>query len=513
MSKDTKKKKTATARPLNRWRLGMHSTLQLLFLLLAVLFLNYLSLNHFKRIDTSRDRNYTLSSLTRNYLASPAVTGRKPPVRMILAYRRSSPFYERVKALAEEYARHSGGAIQLTLVDPMRDADRMEEINSAYGISLVRDLILIDARSDQSAVTTENEQHIKQLNPHIKIVPAGQMVAWGMVNEQRKIIGFQGEEVITAKLVEAIEGKPRKMALIADKSRIGSATDSPERKTLEELLRLQNVELSEIQINTLDKIDESIDGLLIHSPRYDFSEKEILVLEEYWQRPKSSVLVMIGEEPVPTNLRIFLRKQGITPQGKRLIGMSQQGAVTSARASFTSGIPFTAELAGQATEFGGTSTSLEVREGDEDLINRRINPMSLLEVAEGFWAESNFGQGQASFDPLTDLGAPLHMAACVTRGAESDDRFAAESSRMVVIANTAMLQPEHHRAANLDFLVSSINWLVGRDQLTGITPHGLNVHKLPLLQAQISFINRCNLIFMPLALLLIGGFIWSSRRA
>ena len=71
----------------------------------------------------------------------------------------------------------------------------------------------------------------------------------------------------------------------------------------------------------------------------------------------------------------------------------------------------------------------------------------------------------------------------------------------------------HHRAENLDFLASSVNWLVGRESLTGISPRSLSTYKLPLLQAQMAFINRCNLIFLPAALLLIGTFVWSSRRA
>ena len=84
---------------------------------------------------------------------------------------------------------------------------------------------------------------------------------------------------------------------------------------------------------------------------------------------------------------------------------------------------------------------------------------------------------------------------------------------MIVVSNTDFLSPAHHRAENLDFLSSSANWLVGRESLTGITPRDITTYKLPLLPAQASFINRCNLIFMPLLLLILGGFVWSSRRA
>jgi hypothetical protein len=106
----------------------------------------------------------------------------------------------------------------------------------------------------------------------------------------------------------------------------------------------------------------------------------------------------------------------------------------------------------------------------------------------------------------------LFLAACVTRGAESDDRFAADTSRMSVISNMDFLQPKYQSAENLDFLASSVNWLVGREALAGIGPRSLGTYKLPLLDAQVSFINRVNLFFLPAFLVLMGAFVWASRR-
>ena len=107
----------------------------------------------------------------------------------------------------------------------------------------------------------------------------------------------------------------------------------------------------------------------------------------------------------------------------------------------------------------------------------------------------------------------LFLAAGVTRGAANDDRFAADTSRMVVVSNTDFLDPSRQRAENIDFLASSVNWLVGRQSLAGIGPRSLGIYKLPILDAQVSFINRVNLFFLPALFILIGGFVWSSRRA
>ncbi len=512
-SKPTKKQAKRPKRSVNRWRIGLLSVMQLVLISTILICVNYISVHHSERWDLSRDSDYTLSSATLNYIGSDDLQKRETPVKFIMAYRRTSPFYERVRALAEQYASNSKGKIELILVDPMRDSDKMEEISASYGISLIRDLILIDARSDESPVTTEAKDRTKILNPHIKLVTAEHMLAFEIVANERKITGFQGQDMLTARLVESIEGRPKRMALIADKSRIGRRDSDPARKTLEDLLRFQNITLGEVQITGAESISEDIEGLLIISPQYDFSEDEIAVLEAYWNRPRSAIMVLVGDREVPPRLRAFLRKQGVTPRNDRIIGRSKNGWVTQAQAYFSEGVSFTKDFELQVTEFGGSSSSLEVREGANDLINRQIRPVSLLKVQPGFWGESEFGKGEASFDERTDHAAPLYLAASVTRGAINDDRFAAETSRMVVIANTDFLSPAHHRAENLDFLSSSANWLVGRESLTGNTPQEITTYKLPLLQAQASFINRCNLLFMPLLLLILGAFVWSSRRA
>ena len=505
--------KAKPARSLNRLGLGTLSVLQTALLAIILIAVNYLSVHHYGRIDASRSADYSLSPATRSYLKSEALGGREKPIQWIMAFRRSSPFYERVRALAEEYERESGRKIELTVVDPLRSPDRVQEINAAYGITLVRDLIIIDARTADSPPVIEGADKIKTLNPHVKIVVAEEMAVFATIDEQRKITGFQGEDVLTARLVESIEGRPRKMALLADKSSLDARDISPARKALEDLLRFQNVDLIELQLSGLKEIPADISGIVLVAPKYDLTDDELAVLERYWNQPRAAILTLIDFGITPPKLRSFLRGNGITPRQDRIVAREDDKLVTSARGFFTPGIGFTHGLAGQATEFGGASSSLHVRAGAEDLLNRRIYPMGLIQVAGGFWGETKFGQGEETFDEREDNAPPLFLAACAIRGAESDDRFAADTSRMVVISNTDFLAPSYHRAENLDFLASSVNWLVGRESLAGIGPRSLGTYKLPILEAQVSFINRVNLFFLPAALILLGAFVWSSRRA
>ncbi|QTN32571.1 Gldg family protein [Akkermansiaceae bacterium] len=512
--------KNRQSRP-NRIGLGFLSVSQIALLLSAVIFANYLSSQNHSRADLSRTADYTLSSSTVNYLRSKPVSSRANPVKLTMLFGRSSPFHQRVRSLAEEYSRNSAGKIELEVIDPLRSPDRTSQFTAAYNLTLVSDLILIDARPDESTpIVTEAATGTPALNPHITIALADEMITYAVDEKgQRRPENFRAEDLLTARLVEAIEGKPRTMLFLADKSRIDAEGQNSPWDNLAATLRYQNIRLTPANLGGLAAIPDDVDGIAIIAPKYDFSDAEIATLEAYWNSPRAAILVLLSPGECPDKLRIFLRSKGITPRRDRIITMQDGRLSTTARGNFIQGIPFLKDLSGQAAVFEGASSSLDVRENAEDLAVRKISPIPLIRIASGFWGETEFGATAGtppageSFDPVTDTPAPLDLAAAVTRGAANDDRFAADTSRMAVIANTDFLDPDRQRAENIDFLSSAANWLVHRESLAGLSPRPIGVYLLPLLDAQVSFINRLNLIFAPAAMLIIGGIIFSARRS
>ncbi|NJM37189.1 MAG: hypothetical protein HC845_04570 [Akkermansiaceae bacterium] len=515
MSEPSSELKEKPARPLNRWGLGTLSVLQILFLTLSLIALNYLGYSHFKRLDLSREGVYTLAPSTTRYLKDKVLSQREKPIKWIMAFRRSSPFYERVRALAEDYSRLSNRKIELEVVDPLRSSERAQQIIATYGLPLTKDLIIMDARLDDSAISTVDKDNNRILNPNVKIVVAEDMAIFSTTDKQRKITGFQGEDVLTARLVESIEGRARKMYYLADKSRLDAEGDgeSSAMKSFYNTVQFQNIELQGINLSGLTEIPADAEGVTLVAPKYDFTDAELAVLEKYWKSPRAAILILLKPGTTPAKLRTFLRSYGVTPRRDRIVTAVGKRIDTTTRATFTYGVDFTKDFAGQATVFEGASSSLEVRENEDDLLNRQIHPVSLIEVAEGFWGETKFGEKNTAYSEQEDHTPPLHLAAAITRGSASDDRFAAETSRMVIISNTDFLDPNRQRAENMDFLASSLNWLMDRQSLAGIGPRSLGTYKLPLLDVQVSFINRVNLFFLPAFLLLVGAFVWSSRRA
>jgi hypothetical protein len=515
------------AKPVRRFGTGALSLLQVACVTVLFVAANYLGSQHYVPKDLSADAAYTLSPATQRYLASPAVKDRAEPIRLLLAFRRSSPLYDRVRALGEEYFRLSGGKVKLELLDPVRSPDRTQQVAKEYGevfqtsfgkSMFTADLAIVDARSADQKQASLTAEAAGNASSHVHFIEADRMVRFETEfkgeNSQRKITGFLGEDAITTGIVSAIEGKPRKIYLLADKSGFsGEGAESP-LTNFEATLLSQNALTLRARIAGIDRIPDDVSAVAIVHPVYDFTPQELEVLAEYWERPKSSLLVTLGSADTPPRLRAFLRNVGITPRKDRVISKKGDQVVTNVRGGFSMGMDFTRDFGGKTTIFEGATSSLEIREKDnDDLLAKGIRPYVLIETGNDFWGETKFSTAKPEFDPREDHPGPLSLAGAVIRGAATRDDLSERISRMVVVANSDFLAPKYFSDINKDFLASSVNWLIGREELTGSGPRTLGTYKLPLLDSQVSFINRVNLFFLPAFGALIAGLVWSSRRA
>ncbi|MEP4079180.1 DUF7088 domain-containing protein [Haloferula sp.] len=499
----------STARPVKRFRIGFLSMLQIMLVVVIFLAVNFLSSQLYRPFDLSQDLDFTLSPSTSRYLSSEVVSEREDRIEMTVVFRADAPYYSRIRPIAEEYSRLSKGKIKLRFVDPIRANDLAETLAAEYGIVFQQDLVIIDARSSEERETSTE----KQVSPHVNIVKFEDMVVYKTdANNQRRVVGFLGEDAIRAGLVGAIEGKPRKMWVLSDKSDL-NAEGSGAWSVLSANLISQNILPERVPLAGVEQIPDDVNCIAIIAPTYDLTPEEMKLLEDFWNRPRSSFLITTGTKDVPARLRAFLRGNGITPQHDRVLAVKSGAIQTAVTSRFTSGVEFTRDLWEKNTLLEGSTQSLDVREGDNALLTKGITPLLLLESWPTFWGETNFPADQVEFDEREDNPGPVALAAAVIRGAPNDEQLAKEVSKMIVISNTGFLEPKHAQPQNLDFLASCANWLVGRDELVGEGPRSLRLYKLPILKPQVSFINRVNLLFLPGFALLIGAIVWSSRRS
>ena len=84
-------------KPISRLGVGSLFIIQLVLALLIFISAAYLSANYFKVWDFSKDEDYTLSDLTEKILAKKPLSERPDPVQIIVAFRKNSPYFQRVR--------------------------------------------------------------------------------------------------------------------------------------------------------------------------------------------------------------------------------------------------------------------------------------------------------------------------------------------------------------------------------------------------------------------------------
>lgn len=507
ISPDQVAKNRVAPTPVKRLDIGFFSVGQIVLALVVTILAFYLGLTQYGRKDLTVGTEFTLSETTTKLLESPLLQERKKPALIIAALRQSSPHYSRVRTLLTEYERLAPEKIEIDFLDPVRNQDRALEVSNNYGTLLkdqlfAQDMLIVDAR-----------QEAAEGPARIRFLPLEQLLVKRTDDKkQRRVVGYRDEAFVTSALLSALEGTPRRMYLIADKTDLDIGDlESPWQVLTETLLR-QNILLVPLRISETSEIPADAEGVVIVSPKYDFEEAEMKVLQTYWARPNSSLLCLFDPSGRPLELLAFLRKHGINLRNDRVLSVKNGRTEAQVRATFIGGAAVNESLADKATTFEGKVSSLEVREGASDLTTNGIQVFPLVIAADGYWGETSYTEPNPAFDDATDLGAPLYLAASVIKGNANSDNTADNVSKMVVTSTSGFLHPDRLREEQLDFVKNSTNWLLGREDLLGIGPRALERRKLNLLPAEVSQIDRLVIFLIPTTLLLLSLLVWQTRR-
>lgn len=479
----------------------------------------YLGIIYHGRKDLTQDGKFTVSGRTVKLLASPSLQERREPVKVIAALRKNSPHYDRLRTLIEEYENLADGKLVVDYLDPIRDQDRALEVANNYSDLLndqlfSDDLFIIDARAQQASDTPN-----AAINAGLRYIKVQDMLVKRTDEKnQRRVIGYRDEEMLTSFLQAAIEGRPRIMYLISDKADLDIGGEISPSQMLSETLGQLNVFLAPIRISEIESIPENAEGIVISAPQYDFNKKELAILESYWNQSGASLFIALDPSSRLNNLRSFLRRHGVTPRDDRVLKVENGRTQTQVQALFSPGTKVnkvTVSLEGKSSRFEGRIASLEIREGAQDLETKGISPFAVIETTPGYWGEVEYKQPNPSYDDTADQPGPLFLGAAVTRGNTNIDRTDQDkgAAKMVILSTSDFLHPERIGNEQLDFIKNTTHWLLGREELMGIGPRGLERRKLNLIPSEISWLQNVIVFFIPISFLIIALFVWNTRRA
>ena len=262
----------------------------------------------------------------------------------------------------------------------------------------------------------------------------------------------------------------------------------------------------------MDKLPADAEGLVIVSPLSDFTDKEMDVLREFWEREgRNAFFVALNptvEQKLPRLYR-FLREQGIRPNCDRVLLRDRKRAYYDISAVFPKGLNCTKSFWNGTTLVEGQCMSLTLEHGDENAAAlRKLSTYPLLMTTDAYYGETRRDL-EPTFTPNEDRPGPLCLEAAVTRGNPRDPN---NLSTMVVLGNIDMLSKENAKTEQRDYMHTLWAWMCSRPEYGGKSANQDLTMKIDLDRHTRSALENITLLIMPFCAFLIAIFIWNTRR-
>src|SRR5215472_12068949 len=491
---------TLKPRKIRRAQIGLNVVAQIILILFLAAMVNSFAFKHYARWDFSRDQKYTLSDKTKRFLDTL-----KGKMRITVFFSPNTPITADVENLVTEYHYAGKGKIDVEQIDPERSASRTKEFFDKYKVVTDESLLVLDYDGRNKTVKASEMADVDQSG-----------MAFG---EGPRVAAFKGEQAITSAMIDLVEGKKKTLGYVTGhKEPVLSAPTSPI-SLLKTFIENENIKFQELNLLDAPAIPADVNAVMIVAPQYDFSDREMQVLRDFWDK-QGRVLVFIDPSANTPRLRAFLDELGIKVNDDRLMvfvrtGIQELALTRDVQARFLGDSPVTKRLADVRAIFVGGTASLTLDPNRGRAANIRLEP--LIQAEKGYFAETDYNsdnQAKLQADARKASDVPLTIAASAERGGSADARVQVNSSRLVAVSNATFVQDSAimQDQAALDFVSGAVNWLLSREQMIGIAPKIPKPLTFSLDPEALQRLRWILLVLMPLIPAAIGTVVWWQRR-
>jgi ABC-type uncharacterized transport system len=490
---------TPKPKKIRRLQIGFNVLAQIVLILFLAIAANSIAFKHYKRWDFSRDQKYALSDKTKRFLKTI-----KGKMRITVFFSPNTPISVDVQNLLTEYQYAGKGKIDIEHVDPERNFSRAKELFDKYKVVTDESLLVLDYEGRNKTVKASEMADIDQSG-----------MAFG---EGPRVAAFKGEQAITSAMMDLVEGKKNTLGYVVGHKEPPLSGDSTI-TLLKTFIENENIKFQELNLFNLDAIPLELKTILILGPQYDFSDREMKLLRDFWDK-QGRILLLLDPAAKTPKLDGFLNELGVKANNDRLMvflrtGIQEVALTRDVQAHFLGGSPITKRLVDVRALFLGGTSSLTLEPDRVRAANIRLDP--LIQAEKGYFAETDYNtddQAKLQADAKRNSNTILTIGAAVEKGASADERVQMNSARLVVVSNAAFVQDnavtEDQQA--LDFISGSVNWLLSREQLIGIAPKISKPLVFTLNEDALRNFRWIILVFMPLIPAVIGAVVWWQRR-
>ncbi|HTH20436.1 MAG TPA: GldG family protein [Candidatus Udaeobacter sp.] len=485
---------------IGRVRIGLNVVVQIVLILFLAAMVNSLAFKHYKRWDFSRDEKYTLSDKTKRFLDTL-----KGKMRITVFFSPNTPITTDVQDLVTEYQYAGKGKIDVERIDPERSPSRTKEFFDKYKVVTDESLLVLDYDRRNKTVKASEMADVDQS---------------GMaVGEGPRVASFKGEQAITSAMIDLVEGKKKTLGYVTGHKEPAISAPTSPISLLKQFIENENIKFQELNLLDQPAIPADLNAVMIVGPQYDFSEREMQGLRDFWDK-QGRVLVFVDPAANTPRLRAFLDEIGVKVNDDRLMvfvrtGIQELALTRDVQAHFLADSPITKRLADVRSIFVGGTASLTLDPNRGRAINIQLQP--LIQTEKGYFAETDYNtdnQAKLQADAQKAGDVPLTIGASAEKGGSADARVQVNSSRLVAVSNatfvqdTAIMQDQ----AALDFVSGAVNWLLSREQMIGIAPKIPKPLTFSLDPEGLRRLRWLLLVLMPLIPAAIGTVVWWQRR-
>src|SRR5437773_397060 len=484
---------------IGRVRIGLNVVVQIVLILFLAAMVNSLAFKHYKRWDFSRDQKYALSDKTKRFLDTL-----KGKMRITVFFPPSTPIATDVQNLLTEYQYAGKGKVDIEHIDPERNLSRAKELFEKYKVVTDEPLLVVDYEGRNKTVKASEMADIDQS---------------GMaLGEGPRVAAFKGEQAITSAMIDLVEGKKKTLGYVLGHKE-PPLTESSAISVLKTFIENENIQFKELNLLDLDAIPEDVKTVMIIGPQYDFSDREMRLLRNFWDK-QGRILLLLDPAAKTPKLDAFVSELGVKVNDDRLMvflrtGIQELALTRDVQARFLGDSPITRRLADVRALFLGGTSSLTLEPDRARAANIRIEP--LIQAEKGYFAEIDYkpdNQAKCQAEAKQNSNVPLTIGAAVEKGGSADQRVQMNSPRLAVVSNATFVQDNAitQDQQGLDFISGSVNWLLSREQLIGIAPKVSKPLTFSLNADALARLRWIVLIFMPLIPAVIGTVVWWQRR-
>src|SRR6266702_1212446 len=485
---------------IRRVQIGFNVLAQIILILFLAAMVNSIAFKHYQRWDFSHDQKYALSDKTKRFLRTI-----KGKMRIIVFFSPSTPIAADVQTLLTEYQYAAKGKIDIEYIDLERNLSRAKEIFDKYKVVSDESLLVIDYEGRNKTVKASEMAEVDQS---------------GMaIGEGPRVTAFKGEQAITTAMMDLVEGKKNTLGYVLGHKEPPLSENSTI-SVLKTFIENENIKFRELNLFDVDAVPADLKMVLIIGPQYDFSDREMKLLRDFWDK-QGRILLLLDPGHKTSKLNAFLNELGVKVNDDRLMvflrtGIQEMALTRDVQAHFLGGSPITKRLADVRALFVGGTSSLTLDPERVRAANVRLEPLAQAE--KGYFAETDYNtsdQAKLQADAARNPGPPLTIAGSIEKGGSGDERVQVNSSRMVVVSNSTFIQDNAltQDQQALDFISGSVNWLLSREQLIGISPKIPKTLTFTLTESVLSHVRWLILVLMPLIPAFIGATVWWRRRA